>query len=237
MDVVSGQIDYFGFVDYIDQDADHTFSTFGAIHYDAKDPLDNSAYIYFSFIHNEDIQIVKIRDSDKKLIWNYRYHAETTEVGDFLKEPMFIIPNYENEQRLFLLGRLDARASVTLFSKSNMAVDWNLQISHPDTSEPVYNSVMNLINAYIQPKKGTQLFLCGWAYEDFDSSTQDTKAVFSKIDTSGRVQFVQLWGDGATSTHVNSDSCKGIDYDEYTSELILLLEVTSKSLRPRFSSY
>jgi len=93
MDLISGQIDYFGYIDFVDQEADHQFFTFGGIHLDAKDPKDGESYIYASFIHNDDLEIVKIKNSDKTIKWHYQFHTDSTAIGANLKEPMFILPD------------------------------------------------------------------------------------------------------------------------------------------------
>ena len=50
-----------------------------------------------SFIHNDDMEILKISSADKSLQWNYKYHTTSTAIGFNLKEPMFIIPDMKSD--------------------------------------------------------------------------------------------------------------------------------------------
>lgn len=55
-----------------------------------------------------------------------------------------------------------------------------------------------------------------------------------KFDENGVVQFLYRWGEGADK---QPDNCRAIDYDYTKSEVVIMLETTSPSLRPDYSQY
>ena len=91
---------------------------------------------------------------------------------------------------------------------------------------------MNGINSLVQPEQTSSLFACGYRWVDSITKT-GTYAVVFKFDDSGSIKLNYQWGDGST----NEDTCKSVRYDKVRKELVLLLEVTSPSLRPDYNTY
>jgi hypothetical protein len=55
-----------------------------------------------------------------------------------------------------------------------------------------------------------------------------------KMDEEGRVLFLYMFGNRNAGEY---DTCRGIDYDADNREIVLIMEVTSASLRPDYDLY
>ena len=93
---------------------------------------------------------------------------------------------------------------------------------------------MNEIYSYVQPENSFSIFACGYAWENPNAKEGRTASMF-RMDEDGEVGFLYRWGDRADT--LAQDVCRAINYDYEQSELFLLLEATSESLRPEYSSY
>ena len=141
---------------------------------------------------------------------------------------------------MYLLGQFTQRASIIKFSKTNVAVDWKLEIVSSESSENLASpplSEMNEIYSYVQPENSNSIYACGYKW---DKTTDEEYSLASamKVDERGKVSFLYVWNQrlpGATFTQM--DMCKQVSYDSYRKELVFLLEVTSSSLRPSYSAY
>jgi hypothetical protein len=89
---------------------------------------------------------------------------------------------------------------------------------------------MTGINSLVQPELTGNLFACG--YLDTGASG-GSYAVVYRFDDNGVPKLFYRWGDGST----NKDTCQSIRYDRVRKELVMLLEVTSPSLRPDYNTY
>lgn len=75
---------------------------------------------------------MKINTADQTIKWNYQYFVQTGFVtGDQYKNkkiPGFLHQDPSDPSRMYLFGQWGQRASIIKFQKSNMNVDWKLEI-------------------------------------------------------------------------------------------------------------
>jgi hypothetical protein len=63
------------------------------------------------------------------------------------------------------------------------------------------------------------------------------------MDQDGEIKFLYKWGEHTSDPIVNSnaanihDVARAINYDDMRKEMVVLMEVTSKGLRPDYSKY
>jgi len=131
---------------------------------------------------------------------------------------------------MYLIGQFTQRASIIKFQKSNMNVDWKLEIKDA-TGAVSPASDMNEIYSFTQPINDEWIYACGYKWFD---PFQETfrQAVTMKVSTDGELQFVQVWGDIK-----NNDACRAVSFDESRREVVFMFEATSPSLRPSYSRY
>jgi len=166
--------------------------------------------------------------------WNYQYFQTVGVVaGDEYKNkkiPGQLHQDPNDRSRMYLFGQFNQRASIIKFSKSNMNVDYKLEIKDA-TGAVAPASEMHEIYSYIQPANDESIYTCGYKWEN---PTEETyrKAVTMKMSTSGDVQMLNVWGESS-----NYDVCRAVSHDKTRREIAFLLEVTSPSLRPSYSKY
>jgi hypothetical protein len=106
------------------------YYTFGAVHHD----VENQMY-YASFIMDNYMQIVRVHDETREIVWNYQYFKRTAQEADAYqnyKVPGFLHQDPNEPSRMYLLGRFTHRASVIKFKKRNMDIDWKIEIKSSD---------------------------------------------------------------------------------------------------------
>ena len=56
------------------------FKTYGAVYYDKKDPYDNLEYIYFAFLMNSKVEMLRmqVKSSNPVIDWSYEFYEYTT---------------------------------------------------------------------------------------------------------------------------------------------------------------
>jgi hypothetical protein len=102
---------------------------------------------------------------------------------------------------------------------------------------------MTEILSAIQPQDSDFLWCAGYAYRDSTDDDSGRYAVVFKMDQDGEIKFLYKWGEftGVTSTDSNAaaihDVARAINYDDIRKEIVVLMEVTSKGLRPDYSKY
>jgi len=119
---------------------------------------------------------------------------------------------------------------VIRFQKSQMVTDWKLEIKDKSGGAAPL-SEMNEIYSFVQPENSNQIYMCGYKWAD-PTQEAERAASFFKMDDDGDILYFYQWGDGT-----KKDTCKSITYDETKKEVVLLLEVTSSTLRPDFAKY
>ena len=119
------------------------FDMFRAIYHDVNDKTDGQPYYYLSFVEHvynnidtnseslaEDIMhIVKINSVSGSIIYDYKNKAKTSlgSVENF-RVPGLLFNDPTDSSNLFLFGQWEQTASVMKFSKTDVTVDYIMQI-------------------------------------------------------------------------------------------------------------
>ena len=162
-----------------------------------------------------------------------------------------MLPDAQNPNNMFLIGRLEGYASVVKFSKSNFNVQWKVLIGNMDVDDSkmhlastnVSATHMTEILSAVQPQDSDFLWCAGYAYRDSTDDDSGKYAVVFKMDQDGDIKFLYKWGQYTgdvkldSSANKNIDVARAINYDDMRKEMVVLFEVTSKGLRPDYDSY
>ena len=102
---------------------------------------------------------------------------------------------------------------------------------------------MTEILSAVQPFGSDFLWCAGYALRDSTNEESGRYAVVFKMDQDGEIKFLYKWGQytGVSATDsnafANNDVARAINYDDFKKEVIVLMEVTSKDLRPDYDKY
>jgi hypothetical protein len=118
------------------------------------------------------------------------------------------------------------------FSKMNMNLDWKLEIKD-SSGAAAPASEMHEIYSFVQPALDDWIYACGYVWDDPTLETYK-RAVTMKVSTDGQLQFLHQWG---TETSGNKDACRAVNHDSARGEIVFMIEATSPSLRPDYSTY
>ena len=117
-------------------------------------------------------------------------------------------------------------------NKRDFYIDWKLEIKSASGDDAPMAEMSEII-AYAQGLDDRAwIYACGYKWVDPDLMTYRNAATM-KFSTSGDIQFLDVW---ASDTVDQNDTCKSVAFDEDNNEVGYMLEVTSSSLRPSYSS-
>jgi hypothetical protein len=189
------------------------------------------------------LQVLKVNRDTQEIKWNYQYIYDGADVYPNYKIPGFLHQDKNDRGSMYLIGRFYSYASVIKFSKNNFNMDWKTEVQDKTSSATDAQSTkMSEILSVAQPNNNDNLWCAGHAYRDNDNPSNRI-AVVMKMDDDGDIKFVKQWGqsvgDSATlpSSITVDDVARAINFDEKRSEIVVLMEVHSESLRPDYSDY
>jgi len=161
---------------------------------------------------------------------------------------MFLHQHTRDEARMYFLGTLDQTATVMLFDKGSMNIDYTLKIKRQDANGvdlALPETRMNEIHSYIQPRNKGSIYACGYASKTLikkiggaDEPFEIYSAAMFKMSVNkGEIDYLYAWGQAVEDKVGHIDKCKVITYDYENRELVMMVETTNADLRPSLSRY
>lgn len=221
------------------------------------DKHDGKSYFYASFIMDDYLVFVKVKDDGGEMEIDYSYSYFATDDGTYsvnwpnFKVPGFLSQDPNDDSKLFYIGQFNNRATVMHLRKKNMRIEWKVEIEHETDDFPA--SRMHEILSYVQPSTSSSIFGCGYRYEDAEEervADMIYHAAIIKISDNGQVQFLYTFDDeiesydssttnddGDTIIETYSDICRAVNYDDQRNEIVFVMEVQNPNLRPSYDDY
>lgn len=190
----TGEIERFLSIEYKDRTDDNVpeYDVAGAIYNEERNRLDGNNYFYTAFLMNDTMQMMRIENSNSPSIdWNLEVVDLTTDqqTDDFYrrKEPNFIHEDPDDDQVLYLTGRLQGSGALIRFAKTDGGLRWWAKFE-----------LLSNIYAFAYGTDDS-LFICGdyQPNEKADSAVPDTapydasefRAGFARLDNDGEIKW------------------------------------------------
>jgi len=211
----------------------------GAVFEEEADVFDGQNYFYTAFTINDTMQMMRIRvnGDTPEIDWNQEIVDidTTTQADDQIrrKDASFIHPDPEDDQLLYMTGRLRGYGSVVKFQKRDAVVRWWAEFTY-----------LTKIYAYAHGKNDGQLYVCGDYQPNEAAATPDTApyvdvkytAGIAKMSRDGDVNWFKTFaGQHPSQNEANSvydqDRCRGLAYNEDDNTLGIIIQTKASDVR------